>query len=87
MEKFIKKLGIKKIGHYEGNTYIIEFEDSDEYSRAYTVLDSSNLVDLDEETVLVSENSSMLTYYATNYECTLIGNFDKDVYRLNVKEI
>ena len=55
MEKFVKKLGIKKIGHYEGNTYIIEFEDSDEYSRAYTVLDSSNLVDLDEETVLVSE--------------------------------
>ena len=46
-QEFAKQLGITQEGSYVDGVYVINLEDSNEYSRVYTILDKSDLCDLD----------------------------------------
>lgn len=82
MEEFAKSLGIDKPGTMSGDKYIIDLDDSNEYSKFYSLLDKSSLVDLDTSSTLVNENVSELLYMSDDYDIKLVGNFGRDLYRI-----
>lgn len=85
MDEFIKSLGITDDGHYESdNKYVIDIEDSNKYSKIYSILDKSDKVDLDTDLTLVSSKVSELTYLSDDYDIKLIANFTDDVYKVIV---
>ena len=46
MKELLKKIGINNPGYYsDSSTYVVELNDSDEYSKAFTKLDKTDLVD------------------------------------------
>ena len=46
MKELLKKIGINNPGYYsDSSTYVVELNDSDEYSKAFTKLDKTDIVD------------------------------------------
>ena len=82
MEEIAKKLGIDYPGDEVGGKYIIPLVDSDEYSRVYTLLDKSNLVDLDTDSTLVTDKVSELQYFGEGFTVKIDANFVDDIYRV-----
>lgn len=82
MEEFAKKLGIDFPGEMIGDRFIIPLTNSDEYSKVYTLLDSSDLVDLDPDSTLVTEKVSELKYFGDEFTVKLDANFTDDFYRV-----
>ena len=82
MKEFAKKLGIDVEGTMEGSKYIIELSDSNEYSRVYTVLDGSDLVDVNEDATLLTDNVGELLFIGDDFDVKLVGNFNSDIYRV-----
>lgn len=82
MEEFAKQLGIKHPGELVNDKFIIPLMNSDEYSQVYTLLDKSDLVDLDPYSTLVTEKVSELTYIGDDYSVKLDANFMDDFYRV-----
>ena len=82
MEEFAKKLGIEYPGEVVNNKYIIPLTDSDEYSKIYTLLDKSDLVDLDTSCTLVTDKVSELQYFNDEFTVKLDANFTDDFYRV-----
>lgn len=86
MDKFAKDLGITSDGVLEGDRYVIELLDSNEYSKVYSLLDKSDKVDLDGDLTLVSEKMSELTFLSDDYDVKLIANFMDDVYKVIIEK-
>ena len=82
MEEFAKKLVIDYTGEIVNNKYIIPLTNSDEYSRIYTLLDKSDLVDLDTSSTLVTDKVSELQYFNDTFTVKLDANFVDDLYRV-----
>lgn len=82
MEEFAKKLGISYPGETINNKYIIPLMTSDEYSKVYTILDKSDLVELDTSCTLVTDKISELQYFNDEYVVKLDANFTDDFYRV-----
>lgn len=82
MKEFAEQLGLDLDGKMEGDKYIIELEDSDEYSKVYTLLDSSDLVDIDEEATLLTDKVGELLFLGDEFDVKLVGNFNSDIYRV-----
>lgn len=82
MKEFAKQLGIDVEGTMEGSKYIIELSDSNEYSRVYTLLDGSDLVDVDEDATLLTDNVGELLFIGDDFDVKLVGNFNSDIYRV-----
>jgi hypothetical protein len=86
MKEFVVKLGINLEGRMDGEKYIVELSDSDEYSRMYTLLDSSDLVEIEEDATLLTDKVGELLFTDDMFNIKLVGNFDSDIYRLVVTE-
>lgn len=82
MEEFAKKLGISYPGEMVNNKYIIPLMNSDEYSKIYTLLDKSDLVELDTSSTLVTDKVSELQYFNDEFTVKLDANFLDDFYRV-----
>ena len=82
MEEFAKQLGIEFPGEVIDDKYIIPLTNSDEYSKMYTLLDKSELVDLDTSTTLVTDKVSELIYVGDEFIVKLDANFKEDLYRV-----
>jgi hypothetical protein len=82
LKEFAKKLGITVEGKMDGQKYVIELSNSDEYSRIYTLLDSSDLVDIDEDATLLTDKVGELLFIGNDYDVKLAGNFAQDLYRV-----
>lgn len=82
MEEFAKQLGIEEPGELIGNKYVIPLMNSDEYSKIYTILDKSDLVDLDGSSTLVTDKVSELKYIGDEFTVKLDANFVDDFYRV-----
>jgi hypothetical protein len=82
MKEFAKQLGIDVEGTMEGSKYIIELSDSNEYSRVYTLLDNSDLVDVNEDATLLTDNVGELLFIGDDFDVKLVGNFNSDIYRV-----
>lgn len=71
----------------EGDKYVIYLNDSDEYQSAYIQLSKSDIVDLDDESTIVTEHSNIMKYLADNFDITLECDFDKDIYKIIFEEV
>lgn len=88
MKEFLKSIGIEKPGYFgKSGSYVIDLADSNEMSRYLTILDKSDEVDemTDRSTLtLLGVNA---VYANDEYEITLIGDYQADVYKIVVDEI
>ena len=86
LENIIKytldKLNFNKQGVWSGDKYVINLEDSNEFSRLYTALDKCEDADLDIESMVMSDSSSIIVYLTDDLDITLKANFDEDKYYL-----
>lgn len=85
-KEFIKNLGFNQEGKETNLGYEIEFKNSNEYSKAYSILDKAENIDLDIENINISEHSSTMLYLSDEYDIVLQANFDDDKYKIIVKE-
>ena len=86
-EEFAKQLGIDKKGSYVDDVYVITLENSNDYSRVYTILDKSELCDLDVEEINLDVQNSLLVYLADDFDIILKANFDTDDYSVSFEEV
>ena len=86
-QEFAKQLGITQEGSYVDGVYVINLEDSNEYSRVYTILDKSDLCDLDVEEINLDVQSSLLVYLANDFDIKLQANFDTNSYSVSFEEV
>ena len=87
MEEFLNKLNITKKGTLaDDGCYVIDLDNSNEYGRAYSRLDKSDLVYEDEDSSIVTYENSSIQYINDDYTITLLADFDADKYTLTCKE-
>ncbi len=87
-EQLLNTLGItgdKK--DVTGDSTTISTTDSNLYSKWYTILDRSDLVDLLSDNMLIDMNQTRLVYEGDEYSITLESDFENNVYKLTVKEL
>lgn len=86
-EKFATELGISKEGKYIDGVYVITLDNSDEYSRVYTILDKSEIAELNDEEISLDVKDSIIGYYSPEFYIKLQSDFDNDVYTVSFEEI
>lgn len=87
VEKYLKDLGITKEGKVQGDKYIVTLQDSDDFARMYSILETSNDLDIDDSLSLISNTASKIFYASSDYEITLNANFMSDTYTIVAKEV
>lgn len=86
VKEFAKEIGLEQDGYQDGVKYIIELVDSNEFSRVYTLLDKSELLDIQEDATLLTDKVGELIYLSDDYDVKLVGNFISDIYRVVITE-
>ena len=86
-QEFARQLGITKEGDYVDNAYVITLDNSNEFSKVYTILDKSELCDLDGAEVNLGVDSSMMVYLADDFDIKLKANFDTNTYSVSFEEV
>ena len=86
IKEFISQLGITQEGVEQEDKYIIDLGDSNAYSRVYTILDKSELVDLDIENISMDVEQSTMVYLSDDFDLTLNANFNENKYTLTIEE-
>ncbi len=89
----LNKLQLKKPGRYENGFYIIDFDDSNEYAKIYSLL-SKEAINTEYPNFTINTNKT--TVEVTNYFelevdekkylLFLFANFEADKYYLKIKE-
>lgn len=85
-QEILKKLGIDAEVIEEGSKKVAYLEDSDEFAKAYTKFDKSDLVDLDPSSVISTEDKSVMIFISDDYDITLEGNYNTDEYKITFEE-
>ena len=94
IDKVLKHLGLKDIGTYEDLFYIYPINSSDEYATMHTKLDQ--VAENGEYPGYAADTAKNITKITTYFELTLgdityglflVGDFEKDEYRLRIKEL
>lgn len=88
MKELLSKIGITEAGHFsdDGN-YVIDFETSDQFNKAFSKLDKSELLDENEDASSITLETSTVLYEAEGFTLALVADFDQDAYKLVVTEI
>ena len=84
IQELATKLGFDT-GVMNGDKFVITLKDSDEYAKAYTKLDASELTEFDGDASLTSEHNGEMNYVADGFDITLSGDFDKDIYSVVIE--
>ena len=84
---YLDDLGIDKTGKLESDRYVLKLEDSDEYSRYYTILDQEEDLELSDTSSMSQEFATVLTYTSEDYRLKLNANFVDDYYTFTVEEL
>ena len=71
----------------EGNKTVINLEDSDEFAKIYSRLDRDEDFELDNTRVIMSPLNTYMVYVGDEYECGISSDYEKDIYRVVIKEI
>lgn len=93
VEELVKSLEIDKTGTYsDKNNYVIDLESSDEWGKMFSLLDSDEELDMQEDTNVLSEdNSSYSWLYESEddktFQISLIANFIEDTYKIVIAEV
>lgn len=86
LQKLLNDLHISKEGKMNGNKYIITLDNSDDFSRMYTILDKYPEASLDPEGMIMSDSSSVMVYLTDDFDITLKADFDRDAYYVIIEE-
>lgn len=88
MKDFLKELGIEAVGHYaEDGSYVVDIDNSNKWGVIYSKLDNSDLVELQDESSLLTSDDASQIYLSDDYQLALIADFNNDQYKLVVSEI
>lgn len=87
IEQFLDSMGIQNKGASQDGAYVIDIDGSADYAKMYSILDNSDDLELDENSVTMNENSVDLFYDGEEYTCELIGDLKNNKYRLVVSKI
>ena len=88
MKELLNKIGITQAGAFINNSvYVIEFETDEEYNKAFSKLDKSDLIEEDADAGTVTLDTSIVVYKSDEYVLTLIANFSDNKYELQVKKM
>lgn len=88
MKDILRKIGITEAGYFsEDDNYIIDFENSEQFNKAFSRLEKSDLVEENEDSSVVDLNVSNVMYVTDEYSFNLIAEFEQDIYRLVVSEL
>lgn len=88
MKDILKEIGITESGYYsEDDNYIIDFENSNQFNKAFSRLEKSDLVEENEDSSVIDLNVSNVMYVSDDYSFNLIAEFEQDIYRLVVSEL
>jgi hypothetical protein len=86
---FAKQINLISMGSgtVEGDVYTLTIDNSDDYSKVYTLLDTSDILHLDTDTVKLSAQSSEMTYLSDDFDVTLKADFDKNQYSATITKV
>ena len=88
MKELLRKIGITEAGYFSSNNnYVIDFDNSDEYNKAFSKLDRTDLVEENDDTSLINMSVSNIMYSNNDFSLNLIADFDNDTYKLVVTEL
>lgn len=88
MKELLSKIGITEPGYFsDSKTYVIDFESSNDYSKAFSKLDITDLVQEVEDSSISNTTVSNVLYTNDQYSLNLIANFEDDEYKLVVHEM
>lgn len=86
-KNFISELGIDIEGNIlDDDCYVIDLSEKQFFS-CESILDNSDLVELDEYSSNITYESITKQYSSDKYLLTLIGDLEGDTYRLTCKDI
>lgn len=87
MEEFLNQLGIggRFVKKSDGSV-IMDLKDSNDYGKAYSKLNKSELVDEDPDASTITYESSNISFSNDKYIITLVGDFEADIYKVVVRE-
>ena len=88
MKELLSKIGITEAGYFsKDKNYVIDFESSDQFNKAFSKLDKSDLVEENEDSSVVNLNVTNVMYISEDYSLNLIADFSADTYKLVVTEL
>lgn len=87
IEEFLKSLNINLTGTEHDGQYIIDIANAGDYAKIYSLLDSSDKLELDENSVSIDADTSIMFYDGDEYTCELIGDLKNYKYQLIVTSI
>ena len=85
-DAILDELGFDVEGGLQGDKYVIELENSNEFSRMYTLLDNSDAVVCNEFATLITDKVSEMVFDGEGYSVKLVGNFTTDLYKVIITE-
>jgi hypothetical protein len=83
---FANQIGIATQGTMSDGKYIVHLEDSDVYSKAYTLLSNSKILHLDSDEVTITEHNSTMKYLSDDFDVVLDADFDNDDYNITIEK-
>lgn len=88
MRELLKRIGITSPGyHTKDGNYVIDFEDSNEFNKAFSRLDKSSEIKENEDASVINLNVSNVLYSNDEFTLNLVADFDQNTYKLVVSEI
>lgn len=88
MKELLRKIGITEAGYFSlNNNYVIDFDNSDEYNKAFSKLDRTDLVEENDDTSVINMSVSNIMYSNNDFSLNLIADFDNDTYKLVVTDL
>lgn len=85
--EYVIDLGLEPNGEYIDGVYTLTFADSDSFQNAYNALDNDEELVLVDTDVSVQRDKSSFLYVSSKVSFLLTGDFDNDIYTLEVREI
>lgn len=87
MKEFLQELGIEDPGHFnDDDEYVIDIEDSNQYSRVFSKLENSKKVHEVEDDSVFDLEKNTLYFESEDYDIELSADLDEDTYSLKIRK-
>mgnify|MGYP000316234657 FL=1 len=88
MKELLLKIGISEPGYFsDSKTYVIDLKDSSQYSKVFSKLDKTDLVEELADSSVSNTSISNVMYTNDEYSMNIIADFDSDEYKLVVHKL
>ena len=84
INELVDDLGLRDLGDFDGDLFIVEFDSSDEFSNVYTRL--SDMFDVDSDAGEFSDAKSVVVFTNEYLEIITTADYDNDMYAISIGE-